>query len=108
MSKYVKSYEINSLSNNDIYQKVCRGQYRGMRTIYYFVIDKCARGCTKERKAEILNEFDSVTDGFFWTDELVRENMITNVNFIMELRKLLAKKKFNSMSFGGELHILFS
>lgn len=79
-----------------------------MFVIYYFVTKKCAIGCTKEYKERIFKEFEGIEDGFFWDDDHRKSNMITDEKLVGELRKLLESNKFNSESFGGELHILFN
>lgn len=109
MSKYIKAYEFPALYTNDAHCKRLfhNGYPKGMKVIYYLVTEKCAKGCTKEYQQEIFKEFDGIPDGFFWSDDHRKTNMITDEKLVKELRKLLAAKEFNSFSFGGELHILF-
>jgi hypothetical protein len=105
--KYVKSYAIRSMTN-EIANKICRGNQRGMHIVWYLHTEKCAKGVTKEYREEIFKEFEGIEDGFFWTDEHRITNMITDEKFVKELRQLLNDNMFNWYSFGGELHIYFS
>lgn len=110
MSKYIKSFEFHALDTNHAHcQRLFHNRWaKGMAVIYYFVTDKVAKGCSKEHKQEIFKEFEGIKDGFYWSDEFRKTNMITDEKLVKELRKLLEAKKFNKSSFGGELHILFT
>jgi hypothetical protein len=108
--KYIKLLDTPSLRKNSNLGIICEkcSLHRGMAIIYYIETKKVIKGVTKEYKAEILEEFAGIDDGFFWTDEHTVSNMITDVNLIKELRALLNKKQFNRCAFGGELHIFIN
>lgn len=82
--------------NRDLQVKIARGKrYGSLVELHFIDIDQFKRGCTKQFKTEIEEEFKGITRGFFYTDELRKDNMILDVALIEMLNKLKKQKCFN-------------